>query len=103
MDSVLRNILDIDKRTAKLSAETEQKLAQNDEILLSLLESRENEVKEEAKRESDRAYEEILRSAQLLVDEKKQNAEQQRTQMETRYEESSDRMAAKLLEQLLED
>ncbi len=49
MDSVIRNILDIDQNTAKLVRETEARLAQNDEILQSLLESRETELKEEAK------------------------------------------------------
>lgn len=102
MDSVLRNILDIDQKTAKLSDETEQRLAQNDAVLAQLLEEREKEVKESAKRESDRAYDEIMQSAQLLVDAKKRSAEERRVRMETRYKTSSDRLAQQLLEQLLE-
>lgn len=103
MDSVLRNILDIDKKTAKLSEETEQKLAQNDETLLKLLETRENEIREEARRESDRAYEEIMQSARMLVEEKQRKGEKQRATMESRYAGSSDALAEQLLKELLEN
>lgn len=102
MDSVIRNILDIDQNTAKLVRETEARLAQNDEILQSLLESRETELKEEAKAESDARYEEIMKKTSEEVLAMKKHNEKQLEKMDLLYREKQDRLAESILLKLIE-
>ncbi len=103
MDSVIRNILDIDRDTIDMVRDMQSKLSQNDDVLLSLLESREKEIKEEAKKESDARYESIMKETQVKVNELIKENEERLYRLNSRYEQNKDRLAQELLSQLLDE
>lgn len=103
MDSVIRNILDLDQKTAALAQETKDTLAQNEQQLQALIESQESERKEEARKESDAQFHAVIAEAEQQVANRKQDNERKLARMQERYQSRKDALAQAVLDQLLED